>query len=89
MTYSLINYFDVWGNEIDGWEINDQCIEKTGIEIPYEMDNDQILNMLKRINFLNSAVTNDYFEITNYGELVEINVAENGCPICALMEEIV
>lgn len=22
MTYTLYNYFDVWGNEIDGYEVN-------------------------------------------------------------------
>ena len=32
-TYSLINYFDVWGNAKDGWEVNNLCTEKTGITI--------------------------------------------------------
>lgn len=29
-TYSLINYFDVWGNAKDGWEVNNLCTEKLG-----------------------------------------------------------
>ena len=27
MFYTLINYFDVWGNAADGFEVNNQCIE--------------------------------------------------------------
>lgn len=26
MYWILVNYFDVWGNESDGWEVNDQMI---------------------------------------------------------------
>ncbi|MBS5368967.1 MAG: hypothetical protein KHY19_05845 [Coprobacillus cateniformis] len=23
--YKLVDYFDVWGNEEEGWEVNDLC----------------------------------------------------------------
>lgn len=29
--YRLINYFDVWGNAEVGYEVNDLCVEETGI----------------------------------------------------------
>ena len=24
-TWTIIDYFDVWGNAEDGWEVNNQC----------------------------------------------------------------
>lgn len=27
--FEIINYFDVWGNPVDGWEVNNCCSEGT------------------------------------------------------------
>jgi hypothetical protein len=45
-TWTLWNYFDVWGNEEDGWDVNDVCVEWCGLKIP---ENDrEIINFLTR-----------------------------------------
>ena len=48
--YRLINYMDVWGNNKEGYEINDQCIEGDLI-IPKDASNKDILKYLKKIGF--------------------------------------
>lgn len=51
-TYSLINYFDVWGNAKDGWEVNNLCTEKTGITITDDATDKEILDYLVHVGFL-------------------------------------
>lgn len=42
----LINYFDVWGDKKDGYEVNDLCTEFEDVYINDNSDR-SILNMLK------------------------------------------
>ena len=50
--YRLINYFDVWGNAEVGYEVNDLCVEETGIFIADDSTDQEVLNLLVRIGFL-------------------------------------
>lgn len=50
--WTLYDY-DVWGNEYDGWEVNDTYKVRGELEIP-DSDND-IINMLFDIGYLNDA----------------------------------
>lgn len=50
--YSLVNYFDVWGNAKDGWEVNNQCIEFDDLVITNDATEKEILNYLVQIGFL-------------------------------------
>ena len=49
------NYFDVWGNKKDGYEVNDACIEWDDVWTS-ELDNRTLLNILKNTGFLEKNV---------------------------------
>ena len=55
MKYSLINFFDVWGNAKDGWEVNNQCVEFNDLVITDEATEKDILNYLVQIKFLSTS----------------------------------
>lgn len=50
--YQLVDYFDVWGNGVDGYEVNNIC--KTGhiITISENTTDKEIIDYLKYICFL-------------------------------------
>lgn len=80
MNYALINYFDVWGNEKDGYEINDQCVEAENLYIDNNATDKQILGLLKTIDFLK---TDDMrrVRIEDLGEDMEIYACKNRYPL--------
>lgn len=55
MKYKLIDYFDVWGNEEDGWEVNNLCTIRENIEISDDATDAEILVLLVKIGFLATA----------------------------------
>ena len=72
--YRLINYTDVWGNDKEGYEINDQCIESNDLIISEDASNKDILKYLKKIGFFTTddmrkiKVINEYDIIEFYGK---------------------
>jgi len=86
MKYTLINQFDVWGNEVDGYEVNNQCVEMTGITITDDATDKDIIKYLIDVKFLVYDAFN-LVEVVNSGDLIELFEAKTGCPICYLMPE--
>jgi len=82
MKYRLVHYFDVWGNRKEGYEVNNQC-EHAIVEFTDYPSNDEILNKLKKINFLKKTTRKNSFNFDNQGENIEIETHE-GRPICGL-----
>jgi hypothetical protein len=82
--YKLINYFDVWGNSKDGWEVNDQHVEFDDLHISNNTTDKEILKYLKKIKFL---TTDDMRQlvINNYGDIIEIYERKSMRPLCALL----
>lgn len=84
--YSLRNYFDVWGNEKDGWEVNNSCIEFDDLHISDDATEKEILKYLKDINFL---ATDDRrvvrCDMNTYGEAIEIYEVKGHKPLAALI----
>lgn len=82
-TYTLINYFDVWGNEVDGWSVNDACSEADGITITDDATEQDIIDYLYNIEFFK---TNDLekFDVEYYGDFIEISEKETQKPLCSL-----
>lgn len=70
-TYTLINYFDVWGNEKDGYEVNNQCVECDDLVITDDATPKDICNYLKDRGYL---TTSDMRRLTveDYGDTIEI-----------------
>ena len=83
MKYTLINYFDVWGNKNDGWEVKDQCIEADDIVIADDATPKEICDYLKSIKML---ATSDMrrLEVIDWGDLIEINERKSGRPLFGL-----
>ena len=71
-TFTLTNYFDVWGNAKDGWEVNNQCIEADDLVIADDASPKEICQGLKRINML---ATSDMrrLEVVDWGDMIEVN----------------
>lgn len=82
-TWSLINYFDVWGNAKDGYEVNNQCIEFADLVIADDATDKDILNYLKEIGFLTTSDMRKLM-IENLGDYIEISKKDR-YPICGLI----
>lgn len=52
--YKLIDYFDVWGNQEDGWEINNLCVlDELGlITITDDATDEDVIDYLISIKYL-------------------------------------
>lgn len=70
-TFTLINYFDVWGNEKEGYEINNQCIECDDLIILDDASDKDILNYLKDSGYLKTSDMR-HLVVENFGDNIEI-----------------
>jgi hypothetical protein len=79
--YTLINYFDVWGNEGDGFEVNNLCKEGE-IELTESPDDQEILTALIDFGFIREDVTLEQIDIAAYDlDFIEFFQASNQYPI--------
>ena len=85
MKYELINYFDVWGNAEDGWEVNNQCIEFRDLVITEDASDKDILNYLVDIGFLATSDMRKLL-VDNSGDMIEIFEKKSMKPICGLRQ---
>ena len=82
--YRLINYFDVWGNVDDGFEVNNQCVEFDDLVIVGDLTDQELVDYLFGIGFF---TTNDLskFDIHAWdSDFIEFFVEETGEPLCRL-----
>lgn len=86
-TYTLINYFDVWGNEVDGYEVNNQCVEATDVIIADDATDQDIINYLFQHEYLNDDGLWLY-EIENNGDFIEIFAKETMMPLYSLRRNV-
>lgn len=86
-TWTLINYFDVWGNEVDGYEVNNQCVEAEDIIIADDATDADIINYLQLAGYLNTNETG-LFEVEDNGDFIEICVKETGMPLYSLRRNV-
>lgn len=82
MTVTVTNYFDVWGNAREGWEVNNQCHDEYKVRKFDIYSRKAVLRFLKRINFLKKTVrlASIRWEETDSGYFLD--AASNGCPVC-------
>ncbi len=77
----LTNYFDVWGNKKDGWEVNDACIEWDDVWTQ-DLDDKTLLKILKNTGFLQKHVRTNQLNFDWVGpECCEILIRRNGYPL--------
>ena len=88
MKYKLIDYYDVWGNKEDGYEVNGLCTCVTCIEITDNATDADIINYLKSINYLSEKATTDTVELSGDDFYIELTEKETGLPLGRLEREI-
>lgn len=82
--YALVNYFDVVGNKQDGYEINNCCVEETGITITDDATEKDILKYLVQIGFLTTSDRRKvHIDVTDSNTL-EIYAVKDNYPIGSL-----
>lgn len=79
--WELWDYFDVNGNENDGWEINDQTRVRDDIVIFDGAVNDDIVRYLVEQEYLQSEAKVDDFYILWESDFVEVYDKQNGKPL--------
>ena len=83
--YDLVDYFDVLGNEEDGWEVNNQTVEADDIFISDDTTDEELLDYLKGIRYFNQDVKlSDIYIDWGDGDFIEIFKADDMMPICSL-----
>lgn len=81
----LVNYFDVWGNAKDGFEINNLCKEGT-VLIPENHTHKDIVQALKDVGFFKKHVRSNMIDVSDNGDgiMIEIEKRRDGKPVCRL-----
>ena len=70
--YKLIDYFDVWGNADEGYEVNNLCTAIEEVEIPFDATDEDIVSILKKVKYLSEEVDPKMLDILSDGEMIEI-----------------
>lgn len=70
-TYSLYDYFDVWGNPEDGYEVNNQCVVCDDLHIADDATKSEIIDYLIFAGFL----------LDTTKQFVGIDYCMDGCEI--------
>ena len=80
--YRLINYFDVWGNEKDGWEVNNQCSEGEDFRIDNDATAKDVCEYLKNAGFLNTSdMRKLYVDFSSFDGCIEIYQKKGMLPL--------
>lgn len=86
-SYKVVDYFDVWGNEEEGFEVNNLATIGT-IEISDYTNYHDILRKLVEINFLTSDIPVgdilDQLSIYNEYEIIEFSELNSDKPLFRL-----
>lgn len=87
MKYKLIDYYDVLGNEEDGYEVNNLYTCVTGIEITDDATDADIINYLKSIKYLRDIASTENIELNGDDFYIELTEKETGYPLGRLERE--
>ena len=81
--YQLIDYFDVWGNEKDGYEVNNMCVEEENIWLDDDITPKEILEWLRKNQFLTTSDLR-VLAVEDLGEIIEIYQRKGMYPLYSL-----
>ena len=79
--YKLIDYFDVWGNETDGWEINDLTTVEDDIIFAEDSSDEEIIDFLIQIEYLKPEARENVHLESYDNEMIEIVQTKDDYPI--------
>ena len=84
MMYTLINYFDVWGNAKDGWIVNNQCVECDDVNISHDATDKEICEFLRVLGALKTSDMRR-LKVEYYGDNIEICQRKGNKPLYGLI----
>lgn len=80
----LVDYYDVWGNADDGWEVNNVSREDE-ITISDDASDKEIFEYLRDIvKYFNKSLKFEDVYVTSDGDIIEFEASADGMPICRL-----
>ena len=79
--YKLIDYFDVWGNPIDGWEVNDLTTVEEDIVIAEDATDEEIIDFLIQIEYLKPEARENVHLESYDNEMIEIVQTKDDYPL--------
>ena len=79
--YKLIDYFDVWGNATDGWEVNDITTVEDDIILAEDLTDEEIIDFLIQIEYLKPEAKGNVYLESQDNEMIEIVQTKDDCPI--------
>lgn len=82
--YQLINYFDVYGSEKEGYEINNQCVEFDDWYIADDATDKEILDFLVKSAYLKTSDMRQV-RIASDGEAMEVYAVKGHFPLFSIM----
>ena len=78
--YKLIDYFDVWGNATDGWEVNDLTTVEDDIVIAEDSTDEEIIDFLIQIEYLKPEAKENIHLESQDNEFIEIVQTKDDYP---------
>lgn len=83
--YKIVDYFDVWGNPVDGWEVNDLTsyydTDETCLRISEDATDEEIIDFLIQICYLLPTAKETIYLESYDNEMIEIIAEEDDYPI--------
>ena len=79
--YKLIDYFDVWGNATDGWEVNDVTTVIHDIAIAEDATDEEIIDYLIQLDYLCSEAKENVHLESYDNEMIEIVQTKDDYPL--------
>jgi hypothetical protein len=82
----IIDYFDVWGNPKDGFDVNNLCQWQTDFYIdPSILDSKKtLLSWLRSVGYLKPGNGLNALTVTDYHPYYEIERRRTGEPVCRI-----
>lgn len=86
--YDIINYFDVWGNRREGWEVNNQARWPVKAQLDPEAQDFKlaVMKALKKAGYMKVTCRKASFVIDwNCSDSEHVEIEQpNGYPVCRL-----
>ena len=89
VTYEVVNWFDVWCNEDEGWQVNNQCREGY-IKLQSDYTQTDLVKALQGIDMLIKDDPKNLLQciqIEDQGELVEVSQTVGDSKLKPLLEQ--
>lgn len=77
---------DVWGNDEDGFNVNDRY-DWGFLQLPEDVSDEVVIRTIKDFGFFTKDAVVGDFEIDGDDSIIYITDVDTGCPLCELVLE--